>query len=292
MTGSVVAALQIGSSPDGTAATLDRILTYEAAILASGAAVVVLPEAILGGYPKGKVTGERFARYFARAVDVPGPEVEVLAGLSSRTGASLVVGVIERGGSTLYCTALFLDPEKGLVGKHRKVMPTARERLVWGRGDGSTMPVVSTAAGRAGAVICWENYMPLLRATMYAKGVELWCAPTVDDRDAWQASMRHTASEGRCFVIGSCQYELPVEALARDVDLDLIAGGSVIVGPLGDVLAGPLLGAEGLLMAEIDTAELVAARCDFDVSGHYSRPDVFTLSVDESPQNNVAFHAS
>jgi nitrilase len=282
---SVIAALQLGPAPEGTAATLERILAYEAEILASEAKVVVLPEAVLGGYPKGKVAGERFVEYFGEAVDVPGPEVGALAGLSRRTGAALVVGVIERSGSTLYCTALFLDPVEGLVGKHRKLVPTARERLVWGRGDGSTMPIVPTAAGRAGAVICWENYMPLMRAAMYAKEIELWCAPTVDDGDTWQASMRHIAAEGRCFVISACLYERP-----GDTD-DPIAGGSVIVGPDGTVLAGPLTETEGLLTAKIDLTDLVAARAQLDVSGHYARPDVFALSVDESPRPGVTFHA-
>jgi nitrilase len=278
---SVIAALQLGPAPEGAAATLERILAYETEILASEAKVVVLPEAILGGYPKGKVAGERFVEYFGEAVDVPGPEVDALAGLSRRTGAVLVIGVIERSGSTLYCTALFLDPVKGLVGKHRKLVPTARERLVWGRGDGSTMPIVPTAAGRAGAVICWENYMPLLRAAMYAKGIELWCAPTVDDGETWQASMRHIAAEGRCFVVSACLYEDQTE--------DPIAGGSVIVGPDGTVRAGPLTGAEGLLTAKIDLADLIATRAQLDVSGHYARPDIFTLSVDESPQPGVTF---
>ncbi|WP_410659758.1 carbon-nitrogen hydrolase family protein [Amycolatopsis sp. lyj-112] len=279
----VIAALQIGPSSEGTQATLQHILDHEAEIVAAQAKLVVLPEAILGGYPKGKVAGDRFVQYFTEAVDVPGPEVEALAGLSQRTGATLVVGVIERSGSTLYCTALVLDPENGLVGKHRKLVPTARERLVWGRGDGSTMPVVETAAGRAGAVICWENYMPLLRAAMYAKGVELWCAPTVDDSETWQASMRHIAAEGRCFVISACLFE------QADQTDDPIAGGSVIVGPDGMPLAGPLTGTEGLLTASIDLADLVAGRAQLDVSGHYARPDIFTLSVDESPRPGVAF---
>lgn len=281
----MVGVLQVGTSPEGTAATLERILGYEREIAESGAALVVLPEAVLGGYPRGRVTGPGFPRYAAAAVAVPGPEVDALAGLSARTGASLVVGVVERAGSTLYCTALFLDPAKGLVGTHRKLVPTARERLVWGRGDGSTMPVVPTAAGLAGAVICWENMMPLLRAAMYAKGVELWCAPTVDDREAWLASMRHVAGEGRCFVLSACQYEPP-----SDHD-DPFLGGSVVVGPLGDVLAGPLRGAAGLLTATIDPDDLVAARCDLDVSGHYARPDVFALSVDETARVGVTFRA-
>lgn len=272
----VVAALQIGASPG----SLDRILGFEEEIRDSGAVLVVLPEAVLGGYPRGR-TGADFARHFERSVAVPGPEVDALAALSARTGASLVVGVIERAGSTLYSTAVFLDPVRGLAGKHRKLVPTARERLVWGRGDGSTLPVVPTAAGLAGAAICWENHMPLYRAAMYAKGVEVWCAPTADDREVWQSSMRHIADEGRCFVVSACLYETDGE--------DPFRGGSVIVGPLGDVLAGPLLNGEGLLTAEIDPAEIVAARHSLDVSGHYSRPDIFELTVDERPRNGVTF---
>jgi len=168
----VVAALQLGASPQ-TAATLERILGFEAEIRTTGAAVVVMPEAILGGYPEARLSGERYTRYFGDAIDIPGPETDTLAGLAKRTGASLVVGVIERLGSTLYCTAVFVDPDRGVAGIHRKLVPTGRERTVWGRGDGSTMPAVRTAAGLAGAAICWENLMPLLRAAMYAKGVEL-----------------------------------------------------------------------------------------------------------------------
>ena len=302
---SVVAALQIGSSPAGTAATVENVLGYQDEIIAAHADLVVLPEALLGGYPKGEIFGTRvgyrlpegraaFGRYFAGAVDVPGAEVDALAGLSQRTGASLVVGVVERGGSTLYCTALFFDPERGLVAKHRKLMPTGSERLIWGMGDGSTLPVVDTAAGRAGAAICWENNMPLLRAAMYAKGTQIWCAPTVDERDVWQSTMRHIAHEGRCFVVSACQVqpsprELGIDVEGWDADRPLIAGGSVIVGPLGDVLAGRRIGSEGLVCARIDTAELAGARYDLDVVGHYARPDIFTLHVDETARSAVSF---
>lgn len=300
-----VAALQIGSLPEGKQATLDLILSYEQAIRDAGAALVVMPEALLGGYPKGEIFGTRlgyrlpegreaFARYHANAIDVPGAETEALAGLSARTGASLVLGVIERAGSSLYCTALFFEPGEGLVARHRKLMPTGTERLIWAKGDGSTLPVVGSAAGRLGAAICWENHMPLLRTAMYAKGVELWCAPTVDEREVWQCSMRHIAHEGRCFVISACQVqpsprELGIEVPGWDDDRPLIQGGSVIVDPLGEVLAGPLRNATGLLCAEVDTDQLTRARYDFDVVGHYARPDVFELRVDERAKPGVRF---
>ncbi|MDL5601240.1 carbon-nitrogen hydrolase family protein [Bacillus subtilis] len=300
-----VAALQIGSLPEGKQATLDLILSYEQAIRDAGAALVVMPEALLGGYPKGEIFGTRlgyrlpegreaFARYHANAIDVPGAETEALAGLSARTGASLVLGVIERAGSSLYCTALFFEPGEGLVARHRKLMPTGTERLIWAKGDGSTLPVVDSAAGRLGAAICWENHMPLLRTAMYAKGVELWCAPTVDEREVWQCSMRHIAHEGRCFVISACQVqpsprELGIEVPGWDDDRPLIQGGSVIVDPLGEVLAGPLRNATGLLCAEVDIDQLTRARYDFDVVGHYARPDVFELRVDERAKPGVRF---
>ncbi|OOH79912.1 nitrilase [Pseudomonas koreensis] len=306
MAKSIVAALQVGALPEGKDATLEQILSWEGAIIESGAALVVMPEALLGGYPKGEGFGtqlgyrlpegrEAYARYFANAIDVPGAETQALAGMSARTGANLVIGVIERSGSTLYCTALYFDPQAGLVGKHRKLMPTGTERLIWGKGDGSTLPVFDTQVGKLGAVVCWENMMPLLRTAMYAKGIEVWCAPTVDEREMWQVSMRHIAHEGRCFVVSACQVqaspnELGVEIANWPAERPLIAGGSVIVGPMGDVLAGPLRGETGLLMAEIDTDELVRARYDYDVVGHYARPDVFELSVDERAKPGVRFN--
>ena len=302
---SIVAALQIGSRPEGKAATLYAVLAYEERIKASGAGLVVMPEALLGGYPKGETFGtylgyrlpegrEAFQRYYENAIDVPGAETDELAGLAQRTGAHLVIGVIERSGNTLFCTALFFSPEEGLVGKHRKLMPTGTERLIWGQGDGSTLPVLDTPVGKLGAAICWENHMPLLRTAMYAKGVQVWCAPTVDERDVWQASMRHIAHEGRLFLVSACQVQPSPNALGIEVphwdgERPLIQGNSVIVGPLGEVLAGPLRGEEGLLTAQIDLEELVRARYDFDVVGHYARPDVFSLVVDEREKRTVEF---
>lgn len=305
MSKSIVAALQIGSLPGGKADTLDQILSYETAIREAGAKLVVMPEALLGGYPKGEGFGtqlgyrlpegrEAFARYYDNAIDVPGAETDALAALSERTGADLVVGVIERSGHSLYCSALFFTPQAGLTAKHRKLMPTGTERLIWAKGDGSTLPVVEGEAGRLGAAICWENYMPLLRTAMYAKGLDIWCAPTVDEREMWFATMRHIACEGRSFVVSACQVQDSPAALGIKVegwadDRPLINGGSVIVGPLGDVLAGPMTGGRGLLVAEIDTADLVRARYDFDVTGHYARPDVFELVVDERAKPGVRF---
>ena len=300
-----VAALQIGADYAGKAATLRNILAFEDRIRESGAALVVMPEALLGGYPKGETFGTRlgyrmpegrevFARYHANAIDMDGPELEALAGMSTRTGAHLVLGVIERAGSSLYCTAVFIAPGEGVAAKHRKLMPTGSERLVWAQGDGSTMPVVESPTGKLGAAICWENHMPLFRAAMYAKGVEIWCAPTVDERDIWRSSMRHIAHEGRCFVISCCQVQPSPAELGRDVegwdaDRPLIGGGSMIVGPLGDVLAGPLERETGLLVAGIDTADLIRARYDLDVVGHYARPDIFSLDVDERPRGGISF---
>ncbi|WP_340374343.1 nitrilase-related carbon-nitrogen hydrolase [Streptomyces sp. SS7] len=274
------------------------------AVTGHGAEVVVLPEAFLGGYPKGldfEVTvgsrtpagRELFRRYHAAAVDVPGPETDALAALTQELGCHAVVGAVERRGGTLYCVALFFGPD-GYLGLHRKLVPTAAERYLWGQGDGSTLPVVDTGTARLAAGICWENYMPLFRTAMYAKGVDLWCAPTVDDRDAWQATMRHIALEGRCFVLSACEF-LRRDAVPADLhpvqgdapETVLIGGGSVIVSPLGEVLAGPLRDGEGILTAELDLDDLVRARFDFDPTGHYARPDVFTLHIDESARTTT-----
>ncbi|MBT7073990.1 MAG: carbon-nitrogen hydrolase family protein [Anaerolineae bacterium] len=293
----IIAALQLGSSPEGTTTTLEKILSYKEKIQQSNCNLLVMPEALLGGYPKGSDFGtrvgyrtdegrEEFLQYWQEAVDLDGPEVLALGKLAKECNTSIVIGVIERSNTTLYCTALFISETGELVAKHRKLMPTASERLIWGQGDGSTIPVVETPAGRVGAAICWENYMPLLRTAMYAKGLEIWCAPTVDDRDIWQSSMKHIAYEGRNFLVSACQYQAPPSGkVFKDEDWPkdkpLIRGGSVIIAPMGEVIAGPLYNEEGLISAEIDLNDIVRARYDMDPTGHYSRPDVFKLTVNE-----------
>lgn len=296
-----VAAVQAATIPfDGAAATA-RTVALMADAAATGAKIVVFPEAFIGGYPKGldfgcsvgRRTAEGradFARYVRGAITVPGPEVDQLAAACQAHDLHVAVGIIEREGGTLYCTTLYLGPE-GLLGKHRKVMPTGSERLVWGFGDGSTLTVVDTPFGRMGGMICWEHYMPLMRAAYYAKGVQIWTAPTADDRDSWVATMRHVAMEGRCFVIGACQVmrrsDFPEDYASRieaEPDEWMMHGRSLIVGPLGEVLAGPLVDAEGILTAEIELDDLLGARLDFDPIGHYARPDLFSLRVDEAPK--------
>ncbi len=213
--------------------------------------------------------------------------------------AYLMIGVIERDSQfsrgTLYCTLLYFGPDGRLLGKHRKLKPTAAERLVWGEGDGSTLTTIGTEFGTVGGLICWENYMPLARMAMYSKGVEIYLAPTADSRDTWQATLRHVACEGRCFVLGCNQFvtkamypaDLPgIEELASQPEI-LCRGGSAIVSPLGAEIAGPLYDQEGILYAELDLADVARSRLDFDVVGHYARPDVFQLTVNEKPQTPV-----
>ena len=293
-----VAVVQMAAHPNDPLATAEAAAARLREAAAKGAKLIVFPEALIGGYPKGASFGApigmrkpegraAFARYYAAAIDLDGPEVEILTEATTQTGAFAVVGVIERDGATLYCTVLYFDGAKGLVGKHRKLMPTAAERLIWGFGDGSTLPTFKTDLGTIGAVICWENYMPALRMHMYHQGVSLYCAPTADDRDTWLPTMQHIALEGRTFVLTACQHitraAYPADhesQLGDDPDLVMMRGGSAIVSPLGRVLAGPDFGGETILYARIDPAEVMRAKYDFDATGHYARPDVFSLTVD------------
>jgi nitrilase len=277
------AVVQAGAVAFDPGASVEKARGWMAEAAAGGARLAVFPEAIIGGYPKGADFGARvgmrspegrreFRRYFEGAIEVPGPHTETLGEAARTHGLHVVIGVVERAGGTLYCTALFFGPSGELLGRHRKVMPTAMERLIWGFGDGSTLPVLETPLGRIGAAICWENYMPLLRAGLYGKGIQLYCAPTVDDRETWVPTMRHIALEGRCFVLSACQF-VP----------QLIRGGSMIVNPLGQILAGPQYGEEAIITATLDPGEIAEGKFDLDVAGHYARPDIFRLSVNERP---------
>jgi nitrilase len=275
-------------------------LTAEAA--AQGAKIVLFPEAFVPAYPRGltfgTAVGSRTPRgrltwqaYWANAVEVPSPATEALGAAAKLAQAYLIIGVIERdtqfSRGTLYCTLLYFAPDGRLIAKHRKLKPTAAERLIWGEGDGSTLTVVPTEYGKLGGLICWENYMPLARMALYSQGVELYLAPTADARPTWQATLQHIACEGRCFVLGCNQFVTKsmyppdlagVEDLADQPEV-MGRGGSAIVSPLGEVLTGPLYDQEGILSADLDLAEVVRSKYDFDVVGHYARPDVFQLTV-------------
>ena len=295
------AVVQAGAVPFDSAACVDKAMDLIGRAAATGARVVVFPEAFIGGYLKGLgfglVVGARdaagrdeFRRALESAIVVPGPETARLGEAAAAHGCYVVIGVIERDGGTCYCSALYFGPDGALLGTHRKLMPTALERMIWGFGDGSTLKAVDSPYGRIGAVICWENYMPLLRMAMYAQQVALYCAPTADDRDSWLPSMRHIALEGRCFVLTACQV-LRKDAFPGDVrvslgdgpDALLMRGGSAIVSPLGVVLAGPHFGEETILTADLDLADIGRGKFDFDVVGHYARPDVFRLTVNDAP---------
>jgi nitrilase len=291
-------------------ATLEKAARLVKDAKREGAELVLFPEAFVSAYPKGldfgAVIGSRtaegredFRRYFDSAIEVPGPAVDFLGQLAGDHHVHLVIGVIERDGGTLYCTVLFFSPEGKFLGKHRKLMPTASERLVWGYGDGSTLPVFDTSLGKLGSVICWENYMPLLRTAMYAKGIQLYCTPTADDRDTWLATMQHIALEGRCFVLSACQFLLRGDCpddydavQGNDRDTVLMRGGSCIISPLGKVLAGPVFNQSQILVADLDMGEITRGKYDFDATGHYARPDIFQLRVNERPAVPVVFEGA
>ncbi len=302
----IAAVAQTATVMFDTAATVAKAETLMAEAAARGAQVLVFPEAFIGGYPKGAdfhiFIGARtpegrqdFLKYYEAAVTLDGPEIAQLAQAAGAHKLYVCVGIIEREGGTLYCTAVYLGPEGTVLGHHRKLMPTALERLVWGYGDGSTLQAVETPFGKLGAVICWENYMPALRMAMYQQRVALYCAPTADDRDSWISTMQHIAMEGRCFVLSSCQHlrraQFPSASmhnrLPDDPETLLMRGGSCIISPAGKVLAGPIYGEDVLLTAEIDLDDIPRAQMDFDPVGHYARPDVFQLAVNTAAQRAV-----
>ncbi len=293
-----------------TPVTLSKLEELAGEAASQKADIAVFPEAFVGGYPKGLDFGARlgmrsiegrdaFRRYFESAITVPGPECARIADVARNHAMHLVVGIIERSGGTLYCSALMFGPDGLLLGRHRKLMPTALERIVWGQGDGSTLTVADSNIGRIGSVICWENYMPLLRMAMYAQGVEIYCAPTVDDRETWLPTMRTIALEGRCFVLSASQYltredcpPLYGELLQGEPPAVLIRGGSCIVEPLGNVLLAPDFEGPSVRVAELDRRMIARGKYDLDVVGHYARPDIFKLSVDTSAQVPVTFERS
>ncbi|WP_409304862.1 carbon-nitrogen hydrolase family protein [Peribacillus sp. SCS-155] len=305
-----VAVIQAASVIMDREASTDKAVSLTLEAGEKGANIVVFPEAFIPAYPRGlsfgATVGSRspegrkdWFRYWDNSIVVPSDTTDKLGEAACRAGVYLVVGVIERdneySGGTLYCTVLFFGPDGALLGKHRKLKPTGSERLIWGEGDGSTLSVFDTPYGKIGALICWENYMPLARAAMYAKGVQIYIAPTADARDLWQSTIRHIAAEGRCFVLSCNQY---VNKSMYPIDLagyhelasspeEMCRGGSAIVGPLGDYITEPVFGKEDILIADLDLRDIAFSQFDFDASGHYSRPDIFQLHVNEQKKENV-----
>jgi nitrilase len=303
-----IAAVQAASALMDRTATLDKAVELIAKAAAGGSRIVVFPEVFIPGNPIWTDTrpiwdgdGAWYAMLVDQAVIVPGPVTDRLGSAARDAGVYLVMGVDEREphGATIYNTILYFGPDGALLGKHRKLMPTGSERTVWGMGDGSMLPVIDTPYGRLGGLICWENYMPLARFHLYASGVDIWVAPTLDGGDGWVATMRHIALEGRCYVIGvnPCMHldQIPAGFPDRDRvwrpregnDQWVEEGNSVIVDPTGTILAGPARHEETILTAEIDLSAVHAARRYFDPVGHYHRPDIFQLTVDTRPRPAV-----
>jgi nitrilase len=297
-----VACVQVEPAILDRARTIDRLEERTAEAAAAGAGLVVFPETFVPAYPSSiwakALAGwgepgakEAFALLHRESLEVPGADADRIAAAAREHGVWLVVGVNEidpaRPG-TLYNSLLYYSPAGELALHHRKLVPTNHERLVWGQGDGRGLRAIETPIGRIGGLICWENYMPLARFSLYESGVELYIASTADDGDAWQATLVHIARESRAFVVAPCHFQrassypddFPLAALLEGRDL-LGRGGSAILGPDGGYLAGPLYGEEGILYAELDPTRLAEERQRFDPAGHYHRPDVLSLTVNE-----------
>jgi nitrilase len=281
-------------------ATLDKLETLTAQAAGEGAQLVVFPETFVAVYPSSawaKALADwadprakaSFARLTRSAVTVPSPDTERLGAIAHEHGVWLVTGVNEtdpaRNG-TVYNALLYHAPDGSLALKHRKLVPTNHERLVWGQGDGGGLRAIETPLGRIGGLICWENYMPLARFALYESGVEIYVASTADDSDEWQATLVHIARESRCFVVSPCHFQrssaypddFPLRELIDGREI-LGRGGSAILAPDGSYLAGPLYDEEGILYAELEPELLFEERQRFDPAGHYHRPDVLKLSV-------------
>lgn len=284
-------------------ATVERLVVSIKEAAAEEARLIVFPEAIVPGYPDwvwrapAWSDADWYARLYDQAVEVPGPVTDVLGAAAKEAEAWIAVGVNERVTSgTLYNTLLYLDPEGDMAGIHRKLLPTGGENTVWGRGDGSTLTVIETEFGRVGGLLCWENLMPLARAAMYEQGVDIYLAPTWDNSDSWICTLRHIAREGRMFVVGTntCLHSRDIPRTLPGAD-DLYPpndddwpsrGNTVIVGPDGAILAGPLTEEAGMLVVTIDLGRLAAERRQFDVVGHYARPDIFELNVNRNERTS------
>lgn len=268
----------------------------------AGCELLLFPESFIPCYPRGLTFEATIGRrtdkgreqwfdYWQNSLDTSSGHLDTISAAIKKANLFVGLGVTEREntGGSLHCSLLYFDKQGNLTGKHRKLKPTGLERYIWAESDGSTLVSFDTEIGKIGGLICWENYMPLARMAMYQQGVEIYLAPTADSRNSWQSTMQHIALEGRCFVLAANQFvrkadypERYQEDLKDEPEI-MCPGGSVIISPMGEVLAGPLWNEEGLLTAELDFSVLAKSKLDFDVIGHYARNDVFDFKVNKQP---------
>lgn len=299
-------------------AFLDKSATIKKAVAlvedaaAQGAALIVFPEAFIPGYPAWiwrlrpggdfALSEQLHARVLDNAVNLKSEDMGPLLGAARQHKVTIVCGMHEResdlGRSTLYNTVVVIGSDGQLLNRHRKLMPTNPERMVWGFGDATGLKVVDTPSGRVGALICWENFMPLARYALYSQGIEIYVAPTYDSGDGWIGTMQHIAREGKCWVVGSgvalkvsdIPDDFPSKsALYPDPEGWVNPGDSVVVAPGGEIVAGPLRKEQGILYADIDSRRTGIAKRALDITGHYARPDIFQLHVNCNPQSPIRF---
>jgi len=266
-----------------------------------GNKLIIFPESFIPGYPRGFSFGAKigsrtkegrdlYATYHSNSFDLESEDLDRLESICRELEIYLVMGVTEKSNvnGSLYCSMLYFSP-KGFLGVHRKIKPTGTERLIWAEDSGKSLVTFETKIGKLGGLICWENYMPLARMAMYKQGVQIYIAPTADARENWTSTMKHIALEGRCFVLGCNQFftkSMYTDELKKELDDEkeiICNGGSVIVSPLGEILAGPLFGKSGVVTAEIDLDLIIKSKLDFDPIGHYSRDDIFELIIKDQP---------
>ena len=297
-----VAAVQVAPAYLDREATLDIVADQVAAAGADGADLVVFPESFVPGYPdwvwrqRPWSDTEWFDRFQDQAVELADQPLEKVSAAAEAAGVWVALGITERTASgTLYNAVVYIDDAGEIAGLHRKLVPTGAERLVWANGEGPMLTVVDIGGVKVGSLICWENYMPLARAALYAKGIDILLAPTWDNSDQWVATLQHGAKEGRVFVVGvtACiqardiPRDLPgVDDIYGAPDEYLSRGNTTIVAPGGEILEGPLIGRHGTVTATLDLGLIAAGRRAFDPTGHYARPDVLSLSINTNGDNN------
>jgi len=283
--------------------TIEKVATLTTKYAKEGCQLIVFPESYIPGYPRGfsfgatigsrTIEGKRlYAEYYENSVLLEGDDLKKLESIAKSQNVYLVIGITEKQetNGSLYCSMAYISPTEGLLGTHRKIKPTGTERIIWAEASGESLVTFNTLLGKLGGLICWENYMPLARMAMYQKGVEIYIAPTADSRKEWTATMQHIALEGRCYVLGCNQYftksmyPQKYQHLIENEPEEICPGGSIIVSPFGEIIAGPLYGKSDALVAELDLDNIGLSKLDFDVIGHYARPDIFEFFVNHQPE--------